>query len=240
VLVEILIAIGYYRYTMVSPYDILDVDSNTDLESIEGAYRERVKETHPDHGGSSKEFQLVQQAYEEIKEERTGDSGNNKEFSTNIGGSSTSRLSGVVNCVHCGSEIHNLQTATKRERTGEIFCKDCVVDTKCMRCGTPLTLSVPQYLEVDKTPICMECDKKRRSHEEGSSSSTDSTVKVPTFSIILLSIVVAGVLIWYFRPTLTVTVSPETIATIRTGVRTLVGPGLLVVLLVFYREIRGD
>lgn len=52
---------------MVSPYVVLQVDPDADEETLEAAYRERVKETHPDHGGSATEFRLVQLAYEEIK-----------------------------------------------------------------------------------------------------------------------------------------------------------------------------
>ena len=51
---------------MASPYDILQIDSDADEAEIVRAYRQRVKETHPDQGGSPKEFQLVKAAYEEI------------------------------------------------------------------------------------------------------------------------------------------------------------------------------
>ncbi|WP_224450255.1 ferredoxin Fer [Haloprofundus salilacus] len=51
---------------MVSPFDVLEVDSDADDAEIERAYRQRVKESHPDHGGSAREFQLVYTAYRQI------------------------------------------------------------------------------------------------------------------------------------------------------------------------------
>ncbi len=50
-----------------SPFDVLSVAPDADEEEIKEAYRERIKEAHPDHGGSAREFQLVRAAYEEIK-----------------------------------------------------------------------------------------------------------------------------------------------------------------------------
>lgn len=51
---------------MSSPFEVLGVGRDADDEAVVEAYRRRVKETHPDHGGSTGEFQAVQQAYEEI------------------------------------------------------------------------------------------------------------------------------------------------------------------------------
>lgn len=48
---------------MVSPFDVLQIDADADDAEIERAYRERVKEAHPDQGGSISEFQRVQSAY---------------------------------------------------------------------------------------------------------------------------------------------------------------------------------
>lgn len=55
---------------MVSPYEVLQVDPDASEEEIEAAYRRRVKETHPDQGGSASEFRLVRLAYEELQVER--------------------------------------------------------------------------------------------------------------------------------------------------------------------------
>jgi ferredoxin len=51
---------------MVSPFDVLDVDEDADDAAIERAYRDRVKEAHPDQGGTVEEFQLVRRAYREL------------------------------------------------------------------------------------------------------------------------------------------------------------------------------
>ncbi len=52
---------------MRSPFDVLQVAPEADEEEIHRAYRERVKEAHPDQGGSTEEFLLVTAAYEEIQ-----------------------------------------------------------------------------------------------------------------------------------------------------------------------------
>ena len=49
---------------MASPFEILRIDRDASDEEIERAYRERIKETHPDHGGSLAAFQEVREAYE--------------------------------------------------------------------------------------------------------------------------------------------------------------------------------
>ena len=51
---------------MESPFDVLGVDPDADEEAVERAYRRRVKESHPDHGGSPEEFQAVRAAYEAV------------------------------------------------------------------------------------------------------------------------------------------------------------------------------
>lgn len=51
---------------MVSPFDVLFLDDDADDEEIKRAYQQRVKETHPDHGGSAEELQLVLRAYREL------------------------------------------------------------------------------------------------------------------------------------------------------------------------------
>lgn len=52
---------------MESPFDVLRIDSDAEEGEIEQAYRERVKEAHPDQGGSIEEFQTVRAAYERLK-----------------------------------------------------------------------------------------------------------------------------------------------------------------------------
>lgn len=52
---------------MDSPFSVLGLDSDADDEEIVEAYRRRIKDAHPDHGGSPREFRLVRSAYEEIQ-----------------------------------------------------------------------------------------------------------------------------------------------------------------------------
>lgn len=51
---------------MVSPFEVLDVDADADEATIRRAYRERIKDAHPDQGGSVEEFQLVRRAYTQL------------------------------------------------------------------------------------------------------------------------------------------------------------------------------
>lgn len=51
---------------MPSPYEVLLVAPDADDEEIERAYRERVKQAHPDQGGSVEEFRRVRTAYEKL------------------------------------------------------------------------------------------------------------------------------------------------------------------------------
>lgn len=49
---------------MDSPFEVLAVDPDASDEAIERAYRRRVKDVHPDQGGSAEEFRAVRAAYE--------------------------------------------------------------------------------------------------------------------------------------------------------------------------------
>jgi curved DNA-binding protein CbpA len=51
---------------VASPYEVLGVDPGASEADIRRAYRRRVKETHPDQGGTTAEFRAVQEAYEEL------------------------------------------------------------------------------------------------------------------------------------------------------------------------------
>ncbi|MFB6296873.1 MAG: ferredoxin Fer [Halobacteriales archaeon] len=51
---------------MDSPFETLGVDPDAGDEEIERAYRRRVKEVHPDQGGSAKAFRAVRAAYEAL------------------------------------------------------------------------------------------------------------------------------------------------------------------------------
>lgn len=69
---------------MDSPFDALQIDPDADETEVEQAYRRRVKETHPDQGGSAREFQEVRAAYEAIKAGHHGeiDTGNGRRDDT--------------------------------------------------------------------------------------------------------------------------------------------------------------
>jgi len=58
---------------MDSPYEVLFLDPGADEEAIERAYRERVKQAHPDQGGSVEEFRAVRTAYERLMAGSDGD-----------------------------------------------------------------------------------------------------------------------------------------------------------------------
>jgi len=49
-----------------SPHDVLGIDRDADEETIRSAYRDRVLESHPDHGGSPAAFRRVRSAYEAL------------------------------------------------------------------------------------------------------------------------------------------------------------------------------
>jgi len=46
--------------------DVLGVDSDSDDDAVQRAYRRRVKETHPDNGGDEEAFKRVAEAYERL------------------------------------------------------------------------------------------------------------------------------------------------------------------------------
>jgi curved DNA-binding protein CbpA len=50
-----------------SPFEVLGIPPDADDGEIVDAYRERVKEAHPDQGGSTAEFQAVKTAYERLQ-----------------------------------------------------------------------------------------------------------------------------------------------------------------------------
>lgn len=46
--------------------DVLGLEPGTAPEDVEQAYRERVKEVHPDQGGDEEAFKRVRKAYERL------------------------------------------------------------------------------------------------------------------------------------------------------------------------------
>lgn len=51
----------------MDPFDVLGVDHDADESAVARAYRDRVKETHPDQGGSREAFMRLQRAYTAIR-----------------------------------------------------------------------------------------------------------------------------------------------------------------------------
>ena len=52
----------------VDPYAVLGVARGADEAKIHAAYRDAVRRTHPDAGGSAAEFEAVQEAYEVLRD----------------------------------------------------------------------------------------------------------------------------------------------------------------------------
>lgn len=67
---------------MPSPYDVLGIDPDADEAELVDAYRERVKDAHPDHGGSPEQFQAVKTAYERIRDGEAEEPGPNQSTPT--------------------------------------------------------------------------------------------------------------------------------------------------------------
>ncbi|MEY7849553.1 J domain-containing protein [Natrarchaeobius sp. A-rgal3] len=56
----------------VPPHEILDVDPNASDSEVRRAFREKVKEAHPDNGGSTDGFQRIQSAKESLTAHSSG------------------------------------------------------------------------------------------------------------------------------------------------------------------------
>ena len=54
---------GGGRDPIAAAFAELDVDRDADADEVKRAYRERVKETHPDQGGDEESFRRVREAY---------------------------------------------------------------------------------------------------------------------------------------------------------------------------------
>jgi len=51
-----------------SAFEVLDLDPSASAEEVRAAYRERVKEVHPDQGGDRESFERVREAYTVARE----------------------------------------------------------------------------------------------------------------------------------------------------------------------------
>lgn len=54
----------------LDPFEILGIPPDSDRDKIRRAYRQRARETHPDHGGDPDEFQAVQMAWEALRDDQ--------------------------------------------------------------------------------------------------------------------------------------------------------------------------
>lgn len=210
------------------------VDKNADETEVEQAYRERIKEVHPDQGGSTEEFQLVKAAYEEIESASAAQRGDSQDTRRSQTGNS-------LRCSECSSPIQSATEATYHEPTDEIFCSDCVVETYCRLCESELLLTVDQFTHVNGNPICSDCNQNRqnrsqnrtsgRQHSRANSQSNETTTildrNVALFWLLLAGMVIA-IGVWYYRPTIAVTLTPDTREMLITAVRAVPGLGILI------------
>lgn len=60
---------------MSEPHEVLDVPRDADERTVRAAYRELLKEHHPDHGGSIERFTRIKEAYETIVDGNRADGG---------------------------------------------------------------------------------------------------------------------------------------------------------------------
>lgn len=54
---------GANRYRATTAFEILGVSEDATEEEITAAYRDRIKDVHPDHGGDEETFRRVREAY---------------------------------------------------------------------------------------------------------------------------------------------------------------------------------
>ena len=61
-----------YNDFLINPYRVLGIPPWSSMKTIKGKYRELIKKYHPDQtkGKTRQQFELIQTAYEKIKEER--------------------------------------------------------------------------------------------------------------------------------------------------------------------------
>ncbi len=57
-----------HRDPVGDAFEFLGLSRDADADAVQSAYRERVKELHPDQGGSEAEFKRLQEAYNTAKE----------------------------------------------------------------------------------------------------------------------------------------------------------------------------
>ena len=63
------VRLGDTNYASLDPHAVLGVTPDATAEEIRAAYRQRARETHPDHGGDPDEFRAVQIAWELLRDD---------------------------------------------------------------------------------------------------------------------------------------------------------------------------
>lgn len=58
------------RQSGPSPYEILGVSPDASRAELTDAYRNRIKDVHPDHGGDEETFRRVREAYTAVRDSR--------------------------------------------------------------------------------------------------------------------------------------------------------------------------
>ena len=76
-----------------------------------------------------------------------------------------------VECSLCGSKIFHKNNLTV-DNNDEYFCDECIMDTKCDRCGTNLTLTKKRMSELGEKVICKSCEGELKS-DKGSKEKDD-------------------------------------------------------------------
>lgn len=158
---------------MVSPYEVLGVSQTASEDEIEQAYRQRLKETHPDHDGSRTEFQLVQAAYEELQpangpHDDGVDSAGRADQTQQRQTSANEQAENLTECDICGRVITDSSDAIVSETDGDTYCSDCVVETYCRSCDKDIIVTTLEFYDPDTIPYCQSCrnSKGQRATEQ--------------------------------------------------------------------------
>jgi len=85
---------------MGRPHEVLDVPRDADEDAVRDAYRELMKEHHPDQGGSTEEFMQIKDAYESMLD----DGGVTAPLTAGSGGTVTATRPGTSEGTSEGSE----------------------------------------------------------------------------------------------------------------------------------------
>jgi curved DNA-binding protein CbpA len=122
---------------MINLYEVLNVSPHATADEIKSAYRERARETHPDHQGSAEQFRAIQEAYSVLgdPERRAQYDARRREWMRTIG---------AVECHGCGA----VNRIIRRPGAGEIV--------RCRVCKLQLRLTLGDLLQVQRQALVSE------------------------------------------------------------------------------------